>query len=227
MPAQVVSGRVRLGILAVPVGAALLIVATVIRGPFPESPEDVQAYAEFASSSSTSVSYLLSSMGQLLLIFGFVALYACMAAGRAERWAFFGMLLCVPGIASAFAYSAGTSGIEAVAAEQYLEGQQAVLEVWYDLFDWTSILSLILNPVLFSIGLILFGVAIWRSQTLPQGAAILWLASILFLNAVPLTWWAEVIAFLSVTIAGGWISWVVWRQPPSEVAGSEAEARVR
>lgn len=225
MPTQAVSRRVRLGILALPAGALLLIVGTVIRGPFPESSEGLRAYAEFVSAASTTVSYFLLSIGQLLLVFGFVALYACMANGRAERWAFFAMVLCVAGIASSFAYSFGASGIEAVAAEEYLQGQRAVLDAWYDLFDWTSIFSLILNPVLFSIGLILFGVAIWRSRTLPQGAAILWVASILFVNAAALTWWAEVITFLSVAIAGGWIAWTVWRQP-DEMVGAEAQPRV-
>ncbi len=227
MPAQRMASRIRLGILAVPVAAMLLVVATIVRGPFPGASEDLRAYAEFTSSASTAASYFLSSIGQLLFILGFVALYACMANGRAERWAFFAMVLCVPGIASGFAYSAGTSGVEAVAAGQYLEGQQAVFEEWFDLFEWTSVFSLVLSPGLFSIGLILFGVAIWHSQTLPQGAAILWFASILFINAAALTWWAEVITFLSVAIAGGWIASVVWRQPSTEVAGREAQSRVQ
>jgi len=205
----------------------LLVVATIVRGPFPGASEDLRAYAEFTSSASTAASYFLSSIGQLLFILGFVALYACMANGRAERWAFFAMVLCVPGIASAFAYSAGTSGVEAVAARQYLQGQRAVLEEWLGLVDWSTLFLLVTNVGLFTVGLILFGVAIWRSGTLPQGAAILWSASILFVNAAALTWWAEVIAFLSVAIAGGWIASVVWRQPSTEVAGREAQSRVQ
>ncbi len=227
MPTQAVSGRVRLGILALPLGAVLLIAGRIVFGPYPDSPDDLRAYAELVSSSQAALSSFLAAVGQLLLIFGFFALYACMAGGRAERWAFFGMILCVPGIASAFAYSLGASGIEAVAAEQYLEGQQAVFAEWFDLFDWSSIFSLVLIPGFFSIGLVLFGVAIWRSQTLPQGAAILWFASILFINAGALTWWAEVIAFLSVAIAGGWICWTVWQQPSRTVAGTEAQTRVQ
>jgi hypothetical protein len=227
MPTQAVSGRIRLGILVLPVGAVLILAGTVIYGPGPESPDDLRAYAEIASSSRTAVSNFLWAVGQLLLIFAFVALYACMASGRAERWAFFAMVLCVPGIASAYAYSVGTSGPEAVAAEQYLQGQQAVLEEWYGLFDWSSIFSFILNPGLFSIGLILFGVAIWRSQALPQGAAILWFAVVLFQLGAPLTWWATVVSFLLLTIAGGWIAWTVWRQPSSHVAGRDAQARVQ
>jgi hypothetical protein len=227
MPTQAVSGRIRLGILALPVGAALLLVATLVVGAPPGSPGDIRAYAEFAISSQATLYNFLGAVGQLLLIFGFVALYACMANGRAERWAFFAMVLCVPGIASAFAYSAGTSGVEAVAARQYLQGQRAVLEEWLGLVDWSTLFLLVTNVGLFTVGLILFGVAIWRSGTLPQGAAILWSASILFVNAAALTWWAEVIAFLSVAIAGGWIASVVWRQPSTEVAGREAQSRVQ
>jgi hypothetical protein len=227
MATQAASDRVRLGILALPVGAVLILTGTVIYGRGPESLDDLRAYAEIASSSRTAISNLLTSIGQLLVIFGFVALYACMSNSRAERWAFFAMVLCVPGIASSFAYWAGTSGLEAVAAEQYLEGQRAVLEEWVDLFDWSSLFLLILNPGLFSIGLILFGVAIWRSQTLPQGAAILWLAVILFLLATPLAWLAPIVSFLLLTIAGGWIAWSVWQRPSDKVAGPEVQTRVR
>lgn len=227
MPTHAVAGRIRLGILALPLGAALILVGTIVYGPGPNPPDDLRAYAEIASSSRAALSNFLTSVGQLLFIFGFVALYACMANGRAERWAFYAMVLCVLGIASGFAYWAGTSGVEAVAAEQYLQGQRAVLEEWYDLFNWSTIFLLILNPILFAIGLVLFGVAIWRSRTLPQGAAILWWALILFINGTALTWWAGVFAYASLTVAGGWIAWTVWRQPSDKMVEAEAQPRVR
>ena len=227
MPTQAVSGRVRLGILALFISTALAFVGFLVLGPFPDPPDDIRAWAEFASSSRYAVSGFLLAVDSLLAIFGFVALYACMAGGRAERWAFFAMILSVAGSAGGFAAYVGASGIEALAAEQYLEGQRAVFEEWFDLFEWTSVFSLVLSPGLFSIGLILFGVAIWHSQTLPQGAAILWFASILFINAAALTWWAEVITFLSVAIAGGWIAWTVWQQPSPQIAGTEPQTRVQ
>ncbi len=227
MPTQAVSGRVRLGILALPVTGVLFLIATVVDGSAVNSLDSVRAFAEYESSTNAAVSAFLSSLGNLLSIFGFVALYACMASGRAERWAFFGMVLCVAGTASAFAASAGASGVEAVAAEQYLKGQQAVFEVWYDLFDWTSIFRTVLQVGLFPIGYVLLGVAIWRSQTLPQGAAILWLASLLFFFVSPLTWWAWAFYALSIMAAGGWISWTVWQQPAHTVAGAEAQTRVQ
>ncbi len=93
MDSQTLASRIRLGILALPAGAALLIVATLVWGAPPDSPDDVRAYAEIASSSRYALSNFLFAVGQLLLIFGFVALYACMASGRAERWAFFAMVL--------------------------------------------------------------------------------------------------------------------------------------
>ena len=228
MPMQAVSGRIRLGILVLPISAVLVLAGTLIGGSGAVTPTgDVGDHAEFAASTRAAISNFLFAIGQLVGIFGFVALYACMAAGRAERWAFFAMILCVPGIAASFAYSVGTSGVEAVAAEQYLRGRRAVLEEWFDLFDWTSVFSLVLNPVLLSIGLVLFGVAIWRSQTLPQGAAILWFAVVLFQMAAALTWWAVAVSFLLLAITGGWIAWAVWRQPSARVGGVEAQPRVQ
>ncbi len=228
MPAQRLASRIRLGILALPAGTALILAATVVGGSgLASSPDDVRAYAEFAASTRYTVFNFLFAVGALLVLFGFIALYAAMANGRAGRWAFFAMILCVPGIASAFAYSARTSGVEAVAARQYLQGQRAVLEEWLGLVDWSTLFLLVTNAGLFTVGLILFGVAIWRSGTLPQGAAILWSAYVLISLATPLSWVSSLLAFLLATVANGWIAWSVWQQPSPQVAGSDAGARVQ
>lgn len=225
MSIQAGNGGIRLGILLLPIAFTLILVGTAIGYPGSD-PNSVQGYAELVSSTRYAIGAFLISVGFLLSIFGYVALYAYVASGRARLWPAVAVVLCVIGAASGFAHFAGTPGPEAVAAQQYLEGQRAVLEEWYVAVDWSFVLRTFSFAVLFPIGLIVFGVLIWRSASLPQGAAILWIAHVLlFLGNGPLGWWVGAISFLLAIIAGGWISWTVWRQPASEVAGSEARVQ--
>ncbi len=128
MAAQSVSGRIKLGILALPISTLLILVSFPIAILGISEADNVRAYAEVVSSTRYAIGAFLISVGFLLITFGYIALYACLAAGRAERWVFFAMILCVAGAAAGFAHFAGTAGPEAVAAEHYLEGQRAVME---------------------------------------------------------------------------------------------------
>ena len=63
-----------------------------------------------------------------------------------------------------------------------------------------------------------FGIAIWRSGTLPRGAAILWVgATVLGLTALtpPLSLfgWIEALVVALDLGGSGWIAWSVWQQP--------------
>lgn len=224
---QTGSGRIRLGVLLLPLAFIFIVIGTVVGYPGFD-PHTVQGYAELVSSTRYAIGAFLISIGFLLSIFGYMSLYAYIANNRAGRWITLALVLCVIGAASGFAHFAGTAGPEAVAAQQYLEGQRTVLEEWYVVTDWSFILTTFNFAVLFPIGLLILGVMIWRCPPLPQGAAILWIAHVLlFLGNGPLGWWVGAISFLLAIVAGAWISWAVWRQPSTQVAGTEAEARVR
>ena len=63
-----------------------------------------------------------------------------------------------------------------------------------------------------------FGIALWRSRTLPQGAAILWVgAAVLGVASLnPSVYLGAWIAVLIVALdlgGSGWIAWSIW-QPP-------------
>lgn len=231
MPTQAVSGRVRLGILALPVSSALVLAGSLIV-PFQPESEDVRAWAEYFGSSRLAPTDVMFVLGAWLGIFAFVALYAYLANGRAERWAFYAMVLTVPSLAASSEILSQDT-ILAPIANQYLEGQEAAWEATWPIlndlgaFGLADGFVLLSKLVLFPIGLVLFAVAIWRSQTLPQGAAILWLAYLLLFFASPLTPWALSIAELLFTVASGWIAWVVLRQPDTRGGGGEAKPRVQ
>jgi hypothetical protein len=232
-PQTAAAKRIRWGILALPISSVLILAANLIRPSPPESLPDARAAAEYFSSSRLALGDAVGSVGSLLTIFAFFALYAYLANGRAERWAFYAMVLCVPGLTASITLSLQGDS-DAFLANLYLEGQQAAWEqVWTASMDlsaylsWGSLYIMLTNFVLLTAGLVLFAVAIWRSQTLPQGAAVLWLAyGVLFLAAT-LTPWTIPISDLLFLVASAWIAWVVLRQPSVGVGEAEAQPRVR
>lgn len=101
-------------------------------------------------------------------------LCAHLARGKAERWAFAGLILTVAGLVAAVIWIASDSVVGGLS----LEGQRTFLEQRYDSLIWLNIFLILTNIFIFNIKLILFGIVIRRSQTLPQGAKILWIASV-------------------------------------------------
>ena len=228
MATQTIANRIRLGILALPLSTAVVLVGIFLPGSLVDPAVDLGGYAEQISSTSYALYNILVGISALLGIFGFFSLYAYLANGRAERWAFAAMLLSVVGVAGGLSV-VGIGSVESVAGEMYLEGQQAFLEEWLDSpFTLQDVFLIIINRVLFLIGLLLFTVAVWRSGTLPRGAAILWVAAaVLFPIGAPLGIVGQAVFFVLLTVANSWIAWTIWRQPNAEMVGVEAQPQVR
>lgn len=229
--AQTVSGRVRLGIFVLPISGVVILAGRLI-SPTPPASSDIRANAEYYASTRLILFDLFLAVSALLSIFGLMALYAYLSNGRAERWAFYAMVFSVPGLASASAIGGQDTALAPI-ARQYLVGHQAAWDQVWTLLNGLEAFTLIdayiifSSFVLFPIGMVLFGVAIWRSQTLPQGAAILLFAFLFLYFGNSLTPWAAQVSDLLFVVASGWIAWAILRQPSAGAAKAEPQARVR
>jgi hypothetical protein len=111
-----------------------------------------------------------------------IALYAYLANSRAEHWALAGLVVWCAHAVLAGA-NQGFDVFAIPAAEKYLGGQQDALDGVLPAADLGNlpVLLLLVGMVvgfLFQVlGNLFFGVAIWRSGTLSQGAAILWIGA--------------------------------------------------
>lgn len=226
MDPQTLASRIRLGILALPAGLLLIMVGVLLHGERIDPTNDPAGYAERAASASFALSNFLFLVGCLLGIFGMFALYAHLAGGRAERWALAALVMTVVGLVAATMWTSSDS-VDSVVSGLSLEGQRAFLEQRYGSPIWLDIFLIVANIFIFFLGYILFGVAIWRSQTLPQGAAILWIASLVLFPAAALGAWIEAFTYVPEIIASGWISWTIWRQPSPQVAGTKPQPKVQ
>jgi hypothetical protein len=101
------------------------------------------------------------------------------------------------------------------------------MEVNEAIFSTTALLILV-GPglVLYLVGAILLGVAVWRSGTLPKWAGALYTPSGLLIAAGVAIGELRPIGSALIVVAGVWIAWTVAREPSSQL-GAGAQPRVQ
>jgi hypothetical protein len=217
---------IRAGLLALPVYGLLTFWATFTHEP--DRQNQVEAYARYISTPTYLAQHLLGSiLGTILAIFGLIALAAYLANGRARHLALLAMVLSVAGnclILTIFGFS---TIISPVIGRLYLEGQPGAMEVNEAIFSSPAFVFLVLPGLLFFlVGTILFGVAIWRSGTLPRWAGLLFAPTGLLMAAGLQIGWTQTFGSALVVAAGGWIAWTAMREPASQL-GAEVQPRVQ
>ena len=226
MPAANTGAWIRAGVWALPVYGLLTFWATLTHEPNRQT--EVEAYARYISSTSYLIQHLLGSiLGSILAIFGVIALAAYLANSRVGRLALFAMVMAVAGhclILTIFGFS---TIVSPVIGQSYLAGQQGAMEVNEAIFGATAF-ALLAVPglLLYSIGTILMGVAVWRSGTLPRWAGALYVPTGLLISAGVAIGAAQTLGSALLVAAGAWIAWSVMRRPSSQ-QGAQGQPRVR
>jgi hypothetical protein len=243
---------IRLGVLALPLSAVLLGVGNITRdlalgivvsagqstpgGLTVGGSENLdpvanpEGFAHAVGSTGYAVGTLGITTGVALSVFGVFALFAYLAGGPARRWALAATVFSVAGSTLILpVFGVLTFAVPAV-ARAYLEGQQKALEMT-ERFLSTQLAAWALVASLFYVsGSILFGVAMWRSATLPKWAAIPYALSAPLLT-FPLGEGTTGIGMgflgLALILGGsGWIALSIWQNPAGDDA-SEIKPRVR
>ena len=222
MAAANTASWVRAGLLALPIYGLLTFWATFTHEPNRQT--QVEAYARYISTPTYLAQHLL---GSILAIFGVIALAAYLANGRSRRLALLGMVLIVAGnylILTTFGFS---TLVSPVIGRLYLEGQPGAMEVNEAILTSPAFIFVVLpGLLLFLVGTNLFGVAIWRSGTLPRWAGLLFAPTGLLLAAGLQIGWAQTIGSALVVADGVWIAWTALREPGSQL-GAQAQPRVQ
>ncbi len=226
MPAANIGGWIRIGVWALPVYGLLTLWATFTHEP--DRRNEVEAYARFLSTDIYLAHHLLGSiLGTILAIFGVIALAAYLANSRVGRLALLAMVSSVAGnclILTLFGFS---TIVSPVIGKLYLAGQPGAMEVNEAIFSTTAILIIsVTGLVLYLVGAILLGVAVWRSGTLPKWAGALYAPSGLLIAAGVAIGELRPIGSALIVVAGVWIAWTVTREPSSQL-GAGAQPRVQ
>jgi hypothetical protein len=181
----------------------------VLRGPFVDPSFDPEPFVQVAGSPRFIIYSLGTVLGVLLSVYGFIALYAYLAhAGRAvARLAFWGMLFNIGLILLLPSLGVYAFAGPAVAELYQVEPQRAIALAKG--FGGGGYLALILvQAVMYCAGSLLFGIAIWRSKTLPRWAGVLLFLQAPLIQFVPLISYAgEILGALMLAVSSVWIAY--------------------
>jgi hypothetical protein len=212
---------IRLGVWALPIYGLLTLWGTLTHQPDPNA--DFEAYARYVSTTTYLVNHLIGSIfGITLGILGAIALGAYLANGRAGRTALTAMVLSVAGSCFILAVFGMSTFATPAVGRAYLAGQQSVVEVNQDILGVPLILTALVGGLLYSVGAILFGIAVWRSGTLPGWAGVLYAPTGLLISIIGLQIGvAQTLGALLLIAGSGWIAWSVWRRPSAGAVATQ------
>lgn len=212
MAAPNVGTWIRTGLWALPVYGLLTFWTTFTHQPDPNS--DFEAYARYVSTTTYLINHLFGSiLGVTLAIFGAVALGAYLSSRRS---ALIAMVSSVAGNALILTVFGMSTFATPAVGRAYLEGTRNIIAVNQDILGVPLIVTALAGGLLYSAGTILFGIAVWRSATLPKWAGVLYAPAGLLLSIVGLTIGAaQTLAAILIIVSGAWISWSAMRRSPT------------
>lgn len=219
--ASVVRRRFRLGAAALVLGGVLYVIAAFLVADVITPPSEARvvtvASAVNANSMEWRVGMALSFVADAAVVLGWFALYAHLARTRAERWALAGLVVTVVfGALYAPLLGVVTYALPAAGALVESGGTDAMAVIdrtWTDPFIFLPFVSAILSYV----GVVLMGVAVWRSGTLSKiGGIGLVFGGVLgipaFLDVVELSLVAPVVYTIGLVLVGA----ALWRSGGQE-----------
>ena len=206
----------RAGLLALPVYGLLTLWATFTHQP--DQGADFEAYARYVSSGIYLANHLVGSIfGTVLAIFGAVALGAYLAGERTGRTALVAMVAGVAGNALILTVFGMSTFATPAVGRAYLAGQQGVVAVNGDILGPPLIVTALLGGLLYSASTVLFGIAVWRSGTLPRWAGALYAPTGALISILGLMIGASQTVGSALLIAGtAWISYSALRGSPTK-----------
>jgi hypothetical protein len=206
------STRIRIAILAFPIGGFIAAVAALVPGVGINPSVDPGGFAQAAN--LVGLANLAGILSLVFLIFGFQALYSYLERPSVGRWAFPGFVLSVIGLALYLPFLGIIAFAGPVAGRFYLNGQTQAVNLISEATSTSNLAVLAFGGVsLLSsvLGSILFSMAIWRSGKLPKWSAVAYVIS------APLSWTPHYIPILwflgGILLLGAGIGFVrgTWR----------------
>ncbi len=207
--------RGRLGALALGLSAVLLGVFPLVRPFFRLDVFAPEATLAAASSSVASVEWLIAHLmalsGFVLLLGAFPALYAHLAAEGDASPLFRALTLSVLGVALILPML----GVETYAiptiGQIYLDGQPGIAPIVGLIYRGLGTLIMLLGLLALAIGVFIFAAVVWRRDTLPRWATIVWAAGLAaWLPLLPRP--IRVIDGLLIGVGGVRLAWALWRR---------------
>lgn len=171
----------RRGLWALPVWAALLLVGTWTHQP--DYQTNFQQYAQYITTTQFLISHLVASiLGAGIGILGLIALFVVLAHRQTLRLAAWALVAAVIGNVLVTAVFGAAAFAQPAIGNSYLAGHRAeAIAFNSDVYGPVLFATALPGLLLFAIGVVLFGVAVARSDSFPRMAGIAFgLSGVLF-----------------------------------------------
>jgi len=174
-PPSVVSNRLTLGALALVLAGVAQLPTGILRAGVPSDPARNLEFAIGANSFAFRLGMMLTGVSLTFFILGLIALYAYLSRTRAEGLAFAGLVVTV-GCLVLFLPVTGFAAYVVPAIGSLAEqGHAEMTQVMDQTFREPFILIPFFGGILWNIGCILLGIAIWRSRRLWKWSGLLFI----------------------------------------------------
>jgi hypothetical protein len=205
---------IRTALLALPLYGALLFSGTLTHQP--DYKTQFRDYAEYITTNRFIVDHLVVSIfGTAVAMIGVLALAAALVRSAGGRAAVWGAVLSVSGLVFIQAVIGAAAFAQPAIGNAYLAGQRAAAVSINDgVYGPRTIAVALVGIVLYMLGGGLLARAVWRSQSLPRWAGVLYGVSVPLISLFGLAFgFAQTIGSLLLIAAGGWIAAARWRAP--------------
>lgn len=176
-PDSVYSRRLRLGAIALILAGVTLAPQGPLTSDVPSAPEQNLEFATGANSFRWRFGIMLAGLALAFLVLGVFALYARLSSTRQEKLALVGLIMTV-GFLVLFLPVTGFAAYVVPAIGELVErGRPEMVEVMDQTFREPFVAIPFLSGILWNVGMILLGIAVWRSHTLWKWGGLLFVLS--------------------------------------------------
>jgi hypothetical protein len=167
--------RISLGGIALILAGLTLIPQGILTANVPSAPEQNLKFATGANSFNNRLGMMLVGISLALFILGVFALYAHLSQTKQERVAFAGLIVTVGFLVLFLPITGFAAYVVPAIGSLVEEGRVEMLAVMEQTFREPFILVPFFAGILWHIGNILMGIAIWRSGTLWKWGGLLFM----------------------------------------------------
>jgi hypothetical protein len=169
------ANRIRLGGLALILAGVTLAPVGILMSRVKTAPTNNLKFAKGANSFSWRLGMALTGLSLALLMMGTFALYTHLSRTKQERLAFAGMLMTIGLVALMLPVTGFAAYVVPAIGKLVAQGHEEMIDVMDQTFKEPFLVIPFFGGILWHIGSVLLGIAIWRSKALWSWGGVLYI----------------------------------------------------
>lgn len=170
------ANRIRLGGLALILAGVTLAPVGILMGRVKTAPTNNLEFATGANSFGWRLGMALTGLSLALLMLGTPALYARLSRTKQEKFAFAGMVATIVFAALMLPVTGFAAYVVPAIGKLVTQGHEEMIKVMDQTFKEPFLVIPFFGGILWHIGSVLLGIAIWRSKALWAWSGLLYIA---------------------------------------------------